>query len=71
MNLPPIEERLAKLLSLAAYETRPCKACGAVLYFVRHHATGKAAPYTADGVNHFIACPAADSFRKKKAEKPA
>jgi hypothetical protein len=70
MNLPPIEERLAKLLSLAAYEIRPCKACGTTLYFVRHQ-NGKAAPYTSDGVNHFIACPAADSFRKKKAEKPA
>jgi hypothetical protein len=34
MNLPPIEERLTKLLSLAAYDIRPCKACGATLYFV-------------------------------------
>lgn len=68
MNLPPIEERLAKLLSLAAYEIRPCKACGATLYFVKH-CTGKSAPYTADGINHFINCESADSFRKKKAEK--
>jgi hypothetical protein len=30
------------------------------------HNTGKKAPYTADGVNHFSNCPGADSFRRKK-----
>jgi hypothetical protein len=62
------EQRLERLLQLTAYEVRNCKACGVQLYFVRHN-TGKAAPYTADGVNHFITCPSADSFRSsKKAE---
>jgi hypothetical protein len=67
MTLPTLEERMERLLKLAAYEVRPCKACGQTLYFVKHN-TGKAAPYTADGLNHFIACESADSFRKKKAE---
>jgi len=64
MTLPTLEERMERLLKLAAYEVRPCRACGQMLYFVRHN-TGKAAPYTADGVNHFITCRSADSFRKK------
>jgi len=68
--LPPIEERLERLLALAAHEIRPCKSCGATLYFVKHN-TGKSAPYTIDGVNHFVNCESADSFRKKKPEVKA
>jgi hypothetical protein len=65
-ELPPIEKRLATLLMLVAEEVRPCKACGVQLAFVRHH-NGRLAPYTIDGVNHFIACPKAEDFRKQKA----
>jgi hypothetical protein len=65
-TLPPIEERIERLLKLTAYEVRPCKACGQMLYFVRHNVTGKAAPYTTDGINHFLQCSSAESFRRKK-----
>lgn len=62
-TLPPCEERLKRILELTAEAKRPCKACGAELYFVRHH-TGKVAPYTIDGLNHFINCPQAQRFHK-------
>jgi hypothetical protein len=60
------KDRLRKLLELVSEETRPCKACGTELFFVRHR-NGMRAPYTADGVNHFINCPSAEEFRKQKA----
>jgi hypothetical protein len=63
MNLPTLEERIRRLLELAAEETRCCKACGALLFFVRHN-NGKRAPYTVDGLNHFINCPAAQQFKR-------
>ncbi|HLH04979.1 MAG TPA: hypothetical protein VKX25_19580 [Bryobacteraceae bacterium] len=63
MNLPPVEDRLRRILELTAEESRKCKACGALLFFVRH-CNGKLAPYTADGVNHFVNCPSAERFRK-------
>ena len=66
MNLPSIEQRMHDLLLRTAKETRPCRACQAQLYFVQHN-NGKVAPYTADGVNHFINCPAANQFKKGKA----
>lgn len=62
------EERLEKILSLIAEAIHPCKACQAKLYFVRH-ANGKLAPYTADGVNHFITCPEAKQFKKAAAAR--
>jgi len=65
-DLPPIEKRMATLLMLIAEEVRPCKACGVQLAFVRHH-NGRLAPYTIDGVNHFITCEKAEDFRKQKA----
>ena len=64
MSLPPIEWRISQLLSLIAESRRPCKACGAELYFVRHR-NGNLAPYTADGVNHFATCKEAERFRRK------
>jgi hypothetical protein len=67
LELPSIEKRLATLLNLIAEEIRPCRACGVQLSFVRHR-TGKLAPYTLDGVNHFINCPKGGQFRKRKEE---
>lgn len=64
MNLPTMEQRIAKLLLLIAQDQRRCEACGAELFFVRHR-TGKFAPYTADGLNHFIACPEANRFKRR------
>lgn len=63
MSLPTIEQRLLKLLLLTAEEKRPCRACGVDLYFVRHR-TGTKAPYTADGLNHFVNCPQAARFKR-------
>lgn len=63
-EIPPIEKRMATLLQLVAEEIRPCKACGVQLAFVKHR-NGKLAPYTIDGVNHFINCFWADDFRRK------
>ena len=66
MNGPSIEERMRRLLELAAIEKRPCRACGAMLYFIQH-ANGKRAPYTDDGLNHFVNCPDAARFKGKEA----
>lgn len=52
------------ILRAAASVIRPCKACGAELFFVLHPASGKQAPYTAGGVNHFIGCPNAKEFKR-------
>ena len=63
MNLPSLEERISRLLALTAEDKRRCTACGTELYFVRHR-NGKLAPYTADGLNHFLTCPEAHRFKK-------
>ena len=65
-NIPTIEARMESLLRLVAEEVRACRACGAQLAMVRHR-NGRLGPYTMDGVNHFINCPAAEDFRKRKA----
>jgi hypothetical protein len=65
MDLPSLEKRISTLLQLVAEEIRPCRACGVQLAIVRHR-NGKPTPYTMEGVNHFIDCPHADQFRKKK-----
>lgn len=59
-----IEARMLRLLKHVAVEVRPCKLCGATLYFLPLN-TGKVAPYTADGENHFANCPHASQFRKR------
>lgn len=62
-NIPPIEERMKRLLIDAAQLRRPCKRCGVTLYFVRH-STGNLVPYTEEGINHFLNCPQASEFRQ-------
>jgi hypothetical protein len=64
-HLPTIEDRVRHLLTLIAEEIRPCKACEATLYFVRH-TNGARAPYTEDAVNHFVNCPKANDFKRRK-----
>ena len=66
INLPPIEDRMKSLLGLVARETRPCTRCGAMIYIVHHVKTDRLAPYTSDGINHFLNCPNAAEFRKGK-----
>lgn len=68
MTLPPIEERVKKLLELVAHEIRPCSRCGTTIYLVHHSKTSRVAPYTEDAVNHFLNCPHAEEFRRKKSE---
>lgn len=67
LNLPPIEERVEKLIRLVAETVRPCKACGVMIAMVRH-SNGRLAPYTLDAINHFANCEFADQFRRKKKE---
>ena len=62
-TLPPLEDRIRRLLELINEESRTCKACGVLIFFVRHR-NGKMAPYTIDGLNHFMNCPQAAQFRK-------
>jgi len=40
-----------------------CRGCGASIYWVKHH-TGRTAPYSPMGLNHFAECPNAKAFRK-------
>ncbi|HEY6991138.1 MAG TPA: hypothetical protein VH369_22265 [Bryobacteraceae bacterium] len=60
-----LEERVVELLERIATSIRPCRACGVTLYFVGH-TNGKLAPYTADASNHFLHCPKASEFRRRK-----
>ena len=66
-ELPPIEQRLVAILVRAAEFSRPCKACHARIYFIRHNAEhgGTVTPYDEHGMNHFATCPQAAQFRKK------
>lgn len=61
-----LRARLEAILRAAAVEVRPCRACGVMLAFVVHRDTGKTAPYTLDGINHFTNCPEADRFKRRK-----
>ena len=36
---------------------RPCKLCGAQIYFIRSHQSDKLIPYTEAGISHFEDCP--------------
>lgn len=58
------EERVEDLLEKIAEITRPCRGCGETVYFVRHRASGKLAPYTREALNHFANCPNAQQFKK-------
>lgn len=41
-----------------------CKGCGKEIWWIVH-ASGSVAPYTEEGLNHFINCPKAKDFRRK------
>ena len=62
-TLPPLEARISTLIELIAESHRACKACHATIYFVRHR-NRSLAPYTLDGLNHFLTCPDAKEFKK-------
>lgn len=41
-----------------------CDGCERVIYWITHR-NGKATPYTSQGMNHFIDCPARDRFKSR------
>lgn len=45
-------------------EAGHCRGCGRRIYWIVHR-NGKRAPYTQEGRNHFIDCPASDRFRRR------
>jgi hypothetical protein len=49
--------------NIGAVESK-CR-CGATIYFIAHR-NNVVAPYDADGENHFINCPHAKDYRKKR-----
>ena len=68
-KIVPLDEagraRMRALFSFIATDARPCLKCARMLYFVTTK-TGKRMPVTDDGISHFVDCPHADSFRRKK-----
>lgn len=59
-----LRSNIARLLGLIG-DLGKCRGCGTDIYWVRHK-SGKKAPYTIEGLNHFADCPAKDKFRKGK-----
>jgi len=59
------------LQALMKHVGRPdlCKGCGAQIIFIRHLDSGRFTPYELDGTNHFINCPDAPQFKRKKEEQ--
>ena len=43
-----------------------CDGCDRVIFWITHR-NGKATPYTSQGLNHFIDCPARDRFKRPRA----
>ncbi len=43
-----------------------CRACNRKLFWVTHR-NGKKTPYTPEGLNHFVDCPAAKDFKGDRA----
>jgi hypothetical protein len=58
-----LEKNIRQLLMVAG---RPgvCRACGRDIFWLEMTKSGKFAPYTKEGVNHFADCEHADEFRK-------
>lgn len=61
------EKRVEAILKIVAVRNRPCACCGVMLYFLLT-ASGKLAPYSKSGLNHFADCPQADQFRMPRAK---
>lgn len=57
-----LRSNISHLLRAVAGDCTPCRGCGAPIWWIRTK-TGRPAPWTADGLNHFADCPAASSFR--------
>lgn len=63
--LQAMEKAMTDLLKNAGH-FGTCTACNAPIVWIRH-TNGKNTPYTTEGLNHFIDCPAREQFGKKKA----
>jgi hypothetical protein len=63
----PIEEQLfaVRRIMLAVATVGNCSRCMAPIYWIRHP-NGVNTPYTEAALNHFIDCPRANEFRRKK-----
>lgn len=62
--------RIEGLLRLIGDPGR-CGGCNLPIYWVRHvapGASGRRAPYTHEGLNHFADCPAAERYRRARDE---
>jgi len=57
--------RMLAILRNCAEVTRPCKACGKFLYFLKG-SSGKLSPYEETGLNHFATCPKAADFKRRE-----
>jgi hypothetical protein len=63
MPAPRIDTSVPNWKQQAEFQ-RPCKKCGAPLYFVRSKQTDKHIPYTEAGISHFEDCPFANDFSR-------
>ncbi len=62
--LPDPAARLEHLLHQVGEPGR-CRGCDKEILWVTHR-NGRRTPYTRDGLNHFIDCPAAGRFRRRR-----
>jgi len=60
-RVPELERNILAILRMLAVLVRPCKACGATIYFVLGR-EGSKIPYTADGENHYKNCTQPNRF---------
>jgi len=60
-----LRTRMLSILRNCAEVTRPCKACGKFLYFLKG-TSGKLSPYEETGLNHFATCPHAGDFKRRE-----
>lgn len=63
-RVPELERNILAILKMLAVFVRPCKSCGATIYFVLSR-EGFKIPYTADGVNHFKNCTHLERFSRR------
>ena len=59
-----LKSAVVGMLTKAAEEIRPCRACGEKLYFIRHYGTGALCPYDGNSVPHFTNCPHPERFSR-------
>ena|GEM_PF-6536872 len=58
-------DRIEKLLAISGADKGRCRACGKEIWWLKTK-SGKAMPWTRDGVSHFADCPQANQFRRPR-----